>query len=104
MTEFHLASGTVTIVAGKREKMVATGLTDSSFEPVMSTTPYGENANVNAFLKTSVRYVSGQWQLIVSRSIMGNSSEPAPEQTFFWKVIAMKTVPEIGPTVTPVSS
>jgi hypothetical protein len=104
MTDFHLASGTATITVAQWSKTVVTGLTDLLFEPVICTTPFGENANVNTFLETLVFYEAGQWKFRINRSIAGHDGgDAAPAQTFFWKVIAMKTVPEIGPTVVPVS-
>jgi len=99
MSESYLASGTAVIAAGERRISVNPGITDPLFKPVICVTPFGENANVNVNLSTAVLFTGGEWSFEINRNLWHNTEA----QSFFWNVIAMKTVPEIGPTVTPAS-
>lgn len=98
----HMASGTGIIPASNNESgLISTGITDSSFRPIINVTPYSE-LNVNCWLATAIQHDGTEWTFRVKRSI-GNGSDLAEVMSFMWKVIAVNPVNEVGPTVTLVS-
>lgn len=103
MSELILATGRQTIAAGQYASYyIDTGITDPLFYPVVVVTPFGEYANVNATI-TTLTYSSGRWNFKILRSIGEPDSGDlgSESQSFFWKIIAVKPIKEIGGTVSP---
>ncbi len=101
MTDFHLAIATAEIGAGSSVAAVYTGLKDPSFEPVVIVTPRGDNSNENLHVGVPWFSANHGWIVHVRRSIGSDVAVDADACLFSWRTIAMKTVPEIGPTVVP---
>jgi|TARA_R110001599_G_scaffold50839_3_gene143126 hypothetical protein len=103
MSELILATGTETIAAGMYASYsINTGITDPSFYPVIVVTPFGEYANVNATI-TTLEHDTYRWKFKILRSIgvPGTGDLGSESQSFFWKIIAVKPIKEIGETVSP---
>lgn len=104
MSEFFLSTGETSIEAGQYATLyIYTGITDPLFYPVIAVTPFGAMANVNVNMSTSLVFVGGEWSFRILRSIGDpDASDVGAElQAFFWKIIAVKPIREIGETVSP---
>ena len=81
-----LANGTLVIDAGDAKASGSTGITDSSFTPVITIAADGSE-------KVYVEYISysgGVWKFRVERSV----GVDQPALNIFWKVIALKPYKE----------
>ena len=86
----------------------------STHRPVVVVTPYRpaevdgshleDDANINLHLDTTVTFnnTANKWEFNVKRSIgrNANSDTGAEQMSFMWKVVAVKHVQHVGPSVT----
>ena len=96
-----LASGTAILTgsgSGSGDNIdVSTGIQNMNFYPVVTVVPVGEYANINPWVKTDVRFESGEWKFTIIRSIgQGAVNNTLEDMDFRWSVIALKNVEILG--------
>jgi hypothetical protein len=88
-----LRTGTERIPAGaSRSSLVSVELPDD-YIPVVTLSPYGEYANFNVHLDTTIEYSAGAWYFTILRS----SETEDDHLDVMWKVVGIKgEIPDNG--------
>jgi len=95
-----LKAGVASIPGDRDFVFVNTGLTDPRYKPIISVTAYGEFADVNSFVGTTIVFPSetdgtNQWSIRLLRSV-GGTVAPHEAMQLAWKVVGFEPVHKRG--------